>query len=647
MTESIVPPSELWRRAFLIRSFEERLLALFAEGRLQGTVHTCSGQEWSALAVAAALRDSDRVLSNHRGHGHFLARRPDLIRPLLAEIMGLREGLCGGVGGSQHLHADNFYSNGVQGGMTPIAAGMALAEKIRGGDGVVAVFIGDGTTGEGVVYEAMNMAALWRLPLLFVLERNGYAQSTATSSTIAGDLEARAKGFGLTYFRAGVWDWEELCATAEACVAGVRGGSGPALLEIECFRLNAHSKGDDNRPPDLVAAFREKDPLVAFSRHHPEAAEEYARAAADAVDSALAAVVDEPCAYEPEPVVLDAPVSWKLCAEGDGRNIRYGERIYEALRELMADPEAVLLGEDIAAPYGGAFKITRDLGELFPGRVLATPISEAGIVGVSTGLALSGMRPVAEIMFGDFLTLIFDQLQQHAAKFAAMYGGGVGVPLIVRSPSGGRRGYGPTHSQSLEKHFLGIPGLTVAALNARLDPGLVYRAHGADDGPLLAIENKILYTRMSPPAVPPGYECLVSDERLPTVLLRPEGGGADVSVVCYGGMLEQIEGVLADAFRDDEILCEVLCYTRLYPLNAFPLLESLRRTKRLLTLEEGPGFAGWGAETAALAACSGLPLLAVRRIAYDGIIPASAIREAELLPGAAEIHRALREMMSA
>lgn len=638
------PSAESWRRAFLIRAFEERLLELFAAGKLQGTVHTCSGQEWSALAVAQALRESDRVLSNHRGHGHFLARRPELVRPLLAEIMGLREGLCGGVGGSQHLYADGFYSNGVQGGMTPIAAGLALSEKIRGGDGVVAVFIGDGTTGEGVIYEAMNMAALWKLPLLFVLERNGYAQSTPTVATIAGDIRLRAEGFGLEFYKGGVWDIDALCATAGQAVASVRGG-GPALMEVECFRLNAHSKGDDNRSADLVAAFREKDPLAAFAREHPEAAAEFSRGAEECIGQALAAIDGEPCAYAPEPVVIAEPVQWGSVSEATPR--RYGEALYQALREYMAaEPGAVLLGEDIAAPYGGAFKITRDLSDLHPGRVLSTPISEAAIVGVGTGLALGGMRPVAEIMFGDFLTLVFDQLQQHASKFSAMSGGRLRVPLVVRSPSGGRRGYGPTHSQSLEKHYLGVPGLTVLAMNARLDPGETYNAIRTGDGPWLIVENKTLYSRLSPPEIPEGYEVRRTGEVFPTIRLSPRGGGADVTVVCYGGMLEHVEDALAEVFRRDEILCEVLCYARLYPFNTEPVLESLLKTGRLLTVEEGPGFAGWGAEVAAQAAYAGMHLRGARRLSYDGVIPASAGREAQLLPGRESIHRALTGLMT-
>ena len=597
------------------------------------------------MALAEALRDGDVLLSNHRGHGHFLAGRPDLVKPLLAEIMGLDEGLCGGIGGSQHLHAEGFYSNGVQGGMTPVAAGIACAKKLYGTDDIVAVCIGDGTTGEGVIYEAMNLAGAWKLPLLFMLERNGYAQSTATARTIAGDLQKRVEGFGLAFYKGDVWSPDALCRLARQAVESVRAGNGPALLEVECFRLNAHSKGDDNRPPDLVAAFREKDPVNRFKRDFSKHADNYAAEADATLATALAEISSVSCTYSPALNIETARVAWKPAAtQSDG--VRYGEALYDALKTRLSEQsETLLLGEDIEPPYGGAFKITRDLGDQFPGRVLNTPISEAGIVGLGAGLALGGFRPYVEIMFGDFLTLIFDQLQQHAAKFPVMYGKNIPLPLVVRSPSGGRRGYGPTHSQSLEKHFLGIPGLVVLACNHRLAPGDMYRSLGAATKPHLVIENKVLYTRPLMPPVFDGYQVLLSDETFPAVKLTPAGSQADVTIACYGGMLEIAEAALAGAFLEDEILCEIICCSRLHPLNLDPVFDSLKHTGRLLTLEEGPGFAGWGAELAAQATYAGIRMHAATRLAYDGLIPASAGREAALLPGVDAVRNALRNLM--
>lgn len=634
----------LWKRAFLIRSFEERLLVLFAQGKIPGTIHTCSGQEWSALALANALAPNDVILSNHRGHGHFLARHPEKVRPLLAEIMGLREGLCGGVGGSQHLFTDDFLSNGVQGGMVPVAAGLAFAYKIRRTGGVAAVFIGDGTTGEGVLYETMNLAAIWRLPLVIVIENNGYAQSTPTATTIAGDISSRTAGFGFAYYKSDVWHAEKLCSTSRNVVDRVRAGGGPALLEIECFRLNAHSKGDDTRPEELVEEFRHRDPLAAFARQHPDLAKKYAAAAESLLDKTLEEIPPDSCSHTPSPAIEQRPVSWRPAPPAYSG--RLGEAIHSALRQyLETHPFAIALGEDIAPPYGGAFNITHDLGEDFPDRVLNTPISEAAITGIGTGLALGGCLPLVEIMFGDFLTLTFDQLQQHAAKFHTLSGGRLRVPLTIRTPMGGRRGYGPTHSQSLEKHFLGIPGLAVVALNCRVDPGVFYAPLATADEPCLVIENKILYGQAGNTPLPPGYAADLSDETFPTIRISPKRGAAMVTIVCYGGMLGFVEEALCELWQENETVCDALCYGRLYPLNCTPLLESIGRTGRLLTVEEGSTFSGWGAELCAQAVGAGTDTPRVGRVGYDGVIPASAVREAELLPSAKSICKAVLALL--
>lgn len=256
------PPTlaECYQRMVLIRTVEESLLGLFSTGALRGTVHTCLGQEAVAVGVAAALRpDRDVVCTNHRGHGHYLAVGGPP-RALIAEVMGLSSGISGGIGGSQHLHFKNFYSNGILGGMAPVATGMALAEKKAGGDGVVVLFIGDGAMAEGTVYEAFNMAALWRLPMLFVCESNGYAQSTAIAGEIAGDLTRRGEAFGLAAASVDGNDVEAVCRVAADLVQDRRRGSGAALLVANTYRLGPHSKGDDFRDRDEIAAHAAEAP---------------------------------------------------------------------------------------------------------------------------------------------------------------------------------------------------------------------------------------------------------------------------------------------------------------------------------------------------------------------------------------------------
>ena len=180
-------PERLYRRMRFIRRFEESLLELFERGLLNGTTHACIGQEADAVAIVEHLSDDDHVFSNHRCHGHFLARTGDALG-LMAEIMGKPEGVCGGIGGSQHLCAPGFKSNGIQGGIVPNAAGIALAKQLDGGGGLSVVFIGDGTLGEGATYETLNLASLWKLPLVVVLEDNEWAQSTPASANLAGSM---------------------------------------------------------------------------------------------------------------------------------------------------------------------------------------------------------------------------------------------------------------------------------------------------------------------------------------------------------------------------------------------------------------------------------------------------------------------------
>ncbi|MCI0526166.1 MAG: thiamine pyrophosphate-dependent enzyme, partial [Nitrospira sp.] len=384
--------------------------------------------------VGRCLQEEDYVFSNHRCHGHFLGYGGAL-EGLIAEIMGKASGVCGGRGGSQHLCQDRFFSNGIQGGISPVAAGLALSQKLEKSQGIVVVFLGDGTLGEGVLYETMNIASRWELPLLFVLENNLYSQSTSQQQTLAGGIEARFRAFGIETSRSDTWNWETLLQDMEVSLNFVRTSRKPRFHQVDTYRLKAHSKGDDDRDINEVESYWRRDPLtqilevygdkepiksmlqeirqqVDTAIHHAEAAPfaEVSPAARTSIDS----VHWQEKAFERERVVIS---------------------IRRALAEALAnDDRVILIGEDIEAPYGGAFKVTMDLSDCYPGRVRNTPLSEAAIVGIGNGLALAGFIPVVEIMFGDFLTLAADQIINHAAKFYWMYHEQVTVPLIIRTP---------------------------------------------------------------------------------------------------------------------------------------------------------------------------------------------------------------------
>jgi 2-oxoisovalerate dehydrogenase E1 component len=621
-------------------------LELFAAGELHGTIHTCIGQEWAGVGAAAAARQGDTFFSNHRCHGHFLAWTGNPVG-LLAEIMGRQAGVCGGIGGSQHLHAPGFYSNGIQGGLIPIAAGRALANKMDRNHNICIIFIGDGTLGQGVLYETLNITSKWQLPLLIVVENNQISQSTRQSQTLAGSIQGRAEAFDIEYRHADTWAWPELIEQFERSTGFIRSQGKPCLLEIDTGRLKSHSKGDDTRSTEEITELESRDPINLIVEDADPSLETVQAEVDLTIEHALAEARKSPPARFQKP-----PPSRRPDLHWDERQFepdRLASLINKFLRRNMEhNPKIVLIGEDIESPYGGAFKVIRDLSDLFPELVKNSPISEAAMVGVGTGLALGGYLPIIEIMFGDFITLAFDQLVNHACKIPGMYNQQVKVPLVIRTPMGGRRGYGPTHSQSLEKHLLGVPGLDILALNHRLPPSLVYDLLLETIGsPTLVVENKVLYTKFLKNQPPAGYRVLFSNEKYPTVKISPQGHSPEVTILCYGGMLEEAEKALEIAFDDYDIVAEIICPLQLQPFDLRPVLESVRITRQLVTAEEGPGLAGLGSEVIARLQEDGAALDQVKRIYCESVIPCSHDLEQQVLPGAGDIVNALREVACA
>jgi len=259
---------DFFRQLFTIRRVEETLLSLFSKGLLRGTVHTCIGQEACAVGVINSLdKQKDLICSNHRGHGHFIAYC-DEVEGLISEVMGRKDGICGGYGGSQHLQKDGFYSNGILGGMPPVAVGMGFAEKIKSSGAISAVFMGDGSMAEGNVYEAFNMASLWNVPILFIVEHNQYAQSTHYSLEHSGVLSERARPFGIETEVLNGNDVVGVYERAVKIVNEIRNDSRPRLLFLETYRIAPHSKGDDLRDPIEIEKNRSKDPILTLKKSY-------------------------------------------------------------------------------------------------------------------------------------------------------------------------------------------------------------------------------------------------------------------------------------------------------------------------------------------------------------------------------------------
>jgi len=634
------------KKAIVIREVENSFLTLFGQGKLNGTVHTCIGQEFTGVFVSKYLTDDDHMVTNHRGHGHYISKTGD-IKGLVAELLGKEIGCSGGMGGSQHLYNKNFLSNGIQGGMVPIACGIAKYYKLQKQKNISVAFIGDGTLGEGIIYETFNIAAKKEYPLLIVLESNGMAQSTSTEQTFSGDMQKRIEGFGIEYIETTTDDLFDLDTKVKKAITQVRDENKPTLINIKTNRLNSHSKGDDNREESKIKKLKDKDFLNKIYKE--DSFKDYIK---DTKLEILGIIND----LENETITTSIKKKEKLVLAEHSQKFlndtvkgRYSSLINQTLNDLLEqNNDLILLGEDIEdknifnpKEYGGAFKVTKDLSIKYPNQVFNTPISEAAITGISSGYVLAGGKAILEIMFGDFTTLIFDQLLQHASKFEDMYAGKIHCPLIVRTPMGGRRGYGPTHSQSLEKFFLGIPNLSVIALNHRISPRYVYGTLiSSFNNPCLVIENKILYTVENSKSKLAGYNYSFNkkSDTMPNLMISPKDYPSELTVLCYGGSLIEIEKVAEKLCIEDEVFVDIICPTLISEISVNEIITSLQKTKKLLILEEGNNFASWSSEVIAKISEKQLNY-SITRIGNNEIIPSSFDAELNTLPSVNKIYK--------
>lgn len=636
----------LAEQAMQIRALELLLLELYRENKLFGTVHTCVGQEFCASCLHPHLDpERDVFVGSHRAHGHYLAFGGPL-KPFLAELMGREGALCQGRGGTQHLSFQRFFTSGIQAGGSLWATGLAWAQKLEAKGGLAVVQLGDGTLGEGALYEAFTFAALLRAPILFYLEWNGCAQSTDTTTTTPGDVLTRARGFGLEAHRHSDQNPQDLLEHLGSIIERVRQGV-PTLQIVDTQRLLAHSKGDDPRSEDELARLRQSDPLTCYLEREPGAHQRYQEIAEQMAEVARSVEALPRVARGHDGALVRLPgviASSDLCRASEGMVV---ESLNQELhRRMQVDERIILLGEDLADPYGGAFKVTRGLSTRFPERVFSTPIAEAAIVGTSNGLALAGLRPVAEIMFADFATLACDQVVNHAAKFRFMYGGRFGCPLLLRLVSGGGRGYGPTHSQSMENLFFGIAGLRLLALSRRHNAGdLLGHILSQSQDPTILVENKRLYAQRQ--AVAPPLDLTFQETRaqhgdFPSLYYQV--AEPQVTLVSYGGCVDVVEEALSELFVEHEINCDFIVLTQLWPLVVDEVLHSVARSGRLLVVEEGNADYGVGA--AILARVAGSMSFRGRALGAQATpIPSARHLEEEALPNSSRVVQSVLELL--
>ncbi len=601
---------EMHRRMLVIRGFEQRVSDLYRDGEVPGFVHLSIGQEATAVGACWPLGPADVITSTHRGHGHCLAKGLDPLG-MFAELMGKDRGTNRGRGGSMHIADPKlgiFGANGIVAAGLPIAVGAATAARLRAADSVAVAFFGDGASAQGAFHEALNLAAVWELPVIFFCENNGYAEFSPASTQHAASLEQRAAGYGVDYFGVDGNDATATAALMNAVVAAARAGRGPAVVEAATYRWHGHYEGDPQRyrPPDEVSAWEARDPLLTHEGRLRErglgddqikALEVSVAARLDeAVDAArrltspLATSLTDfvvrarPDRPEPAPPPDDAP------------EFRTMDAIRSALEaELIEDDRVFVAGIDVGAG-GNVFGLTRGLADRFGGRVRDTPISETAIIGLGVGAAMAGMRPVVEMMYLDFLGVCFDQLLNQAAKLPFMTGGAAEMALTVRTQFGAGRSSGSQHSQSLEVLLAHIPGLSVVMPSTPADTYGLLRAAIQDPNPVVFIENRLLYG-MKGPQPPPGHVVPIGA----SVVVRP---GTDVTVVSISRMVHEAVAA-AGSLTDEGISVEVIDLRTVAPLDLAPVLESVHKTNRLLIAHEAVVPFGIGAEIAATVAREG------------------------------------------
>jgi 2-oxoisovalerate dehydrogenase E1 component len=660
-----------YARMSLIRAMEERIAALYRDGAIPGFVHTSVGQEAVPVGALFHAQPGDVITSTHRGHGHVLAKGLEP-RRMLAELMGRTTGACQGRGGSMHV-ADPalgiFGANGIVGAGLPIAVGAAHALARRGAGQVAIAFFGDGAVATGAFHEAVNLAALWRLPVVFLCENNGFSEFSRAADQHPVSLERRAAGYGVPF--AGV-PGNDVEATADALaplLAEVRSGGGPYLVEAVTVRVRGHYEGDPQRYREQaeLALAGAGDPLVLARKRLTELGA--APAELDAADRRAAAVVADaerfaresaepapaevlnyvikprpapataPAGSSPAPLAGSSPARPPAGSSppADARPVTVSRVIRQALHDALAeDPAVFLAGVDVGG--GNVFGLTRGLKDQWPDRVLDTPIAETAVMGLAVGAAMAGLRPVVELMYLDFLGVCLDQIMNQAAKLRYMTGGAVTLPLVIRTQFGSGRSSGSQHSQSLEALLAHIPGLTVVMPSSAGDSYGLLRTAIDDDNPVIFIENRLLYERKAPPP-PPGH-------RVPLGQARVARPGRDLTIVAWSHMTE-LALAAAGQLAAEGIEAEVLDLRTIVPLDTGAILASLRRTNALVIAQEAVTDFGAGAEIAALAAREGFWSLdaPVARVgAPRSPAPYAPSLEQAWRPGAADIVTAAREV---
>jgi 2-oxoisovalerate dehydrogenase E1 component len=583
------------------RLIEEKMLNLLRQGRISKWFSGI-GQEAISVGAACALLPDEVIFTMHRNLGVFTARDMPLDR-MFCQWQGKRHGYTKARDRSFHFGAMEHAIVGMISHLGPqlsLAAGVAMAHKLKKEGRVSLAFTGEGATSQGEFHEALNVASVWKLPVIFLIENNGYGLSTRSNEQYAcKDLVDRAVGYGMRSAKIDGNNILEVFSTIRKIAAEMRENPEPFLLECVTFRMRGHEEASGTKyvPQELMDEWAQKDPIENYEKWLLEEGvltETFAQSLKAQYKKDIQKAVDVMFA-EPEPVAdteeeladVYAPAPAATAPVQPARELRFIDALSDGLREAMLrHPELVLMGQDIA-DYGGVFKITNGFTQQFgKDRVRNTPLCESAIVGISLGLSLKGIKSMVEMQFADFVTCGFNQIVNNLAKLHWRWGQTADV--VVRMPTGGGTGAGPFHSQSNEAWFTHVPGLKVVYPSTPADAKGLLLAAFEDPNPVMFFEHKALY-RSESGEVPEGFYTVEIGKA------RQVRSGADLSILTYGMGVRWAEAV-ADELG---IQADIVDLRSLVPLDYEAITNSVKKTSRVLILHEDTLFGGLGGEIAA------------------------------------------------
>ncbi|WP_316840604.1 dehydrogenase E1 component subunit alpha/beta [Pedobacter gandavensis] len=595
----------LYTQLLYPRMVEEKMLILLRQGRI-GKWFSGIGQEAIAVGSTLAMEESEYILPMHRNLGVFTARNIPL-KKLMAQWQGKLNGFTKGRDRSFHFGTQDYKIIGMISHLGPqmaVADGIALADLISGQEKATLVYTGDGATSEGDFHEAINVAAVWNLPVIFLIENNGYGLSTPTSEQYkCQDLVDRAVGYGIEGVQIDGNNVLEVYDTLAAIATQIRKDPKPVLVECLTFRMRGHEEASGTKyvPQELMDAWAEKDPVANFERYlmseNVLTDEIIAEIKADfkaGIEHEIEAAFqeEEPTANTTAELEdMYAPVNFEpvlLPEEVERTEMRYLDAITGALKiGMYKHDNLVLMGQDIAE-YGGAFKITEGFTAIFgKARVRNTPICESAIVGAALGLSINGYKSVVEMQFADFVTCAFNQIVNNLAK--THYRWGEKADVVIRMPTGAGTGAGPFHSQSNEAWFTKTPGLKIVYPSTPEDAKGLLLAAIDDPNPVLFFEHKYLYRSLTGPVPTGEYHVEIGKAKV----LKT---GTQLSIITYG---LGVHWALSYIEAHPELSITLLDLRSLQPWDKTAVSDAVKQTGRVLILHEDTLSSGFGAELAA------------------------------------------------